>query len=112
MSTVAPLDTVPETAPSLVVTSLLAVTAGMMQPHIPVLHLFIFHPWNVYIRMLMVTRRSPEHKASECPNPRTAEGVECRRCNDGKQAQHTVTQPPPPPANAVLVTGLLDDNLF
>lgn len=53
-----------------------------------------------------------EHDSRCDPNPRTAEGVECRRCNDGKQAQHTVTQPPPPPANAVLVTGLLDDNLF
>lgn len=60
------------------------------------------------MRMLMMTRRSPEHKASECPNPRTAEGVECRRCNEGKPAQHTVT----PPAHAEFVTGLLDDNLF
>ncbi|KAM0117051.1 hypothetical protein ACP6JC_006374 [Aspergillus fumigatus] len=26
--------------------------------------------------------RSPEHKAADCPNPRSAEGVECKRCNE------------------------------
>lgn len=35
--------------------------------------------------------RSPEHKASECPNPRTADGVECRRCNEGKPKPGSLT---------------------
>lgn len=43
---------------------------------------------------LLITRRSPEHKASECPNPRTSDGVECRRCNEGKQAgRHPIPMP-------------------
>ncbi|KAB8248258.1 hypothetical protein BDV35DRAFT_171785 [Aspergillus flavus] len=37
--------------------------------------------------VLLTVRRSSEHKAAECPNPRSAEGVECKRCNEGDTIQ-------------------------
>lgn len=27
--------------------------------------------------------RSPDHRATDCPEPRSAEGVECKKCNEG-----------------------------
>ncbi|KAB8236197.1 uncharacterized protein BDW43DRAFT_267797 [Aspergillus alliaceus] len=32
-------------------------------------------------------KRVSDHKASDCPNPRSAEGVECKRCNEGNAIQ-------------------------
>lgn len=32
-------------------------------------------------------KRASDHKASDCPNPRSAEGVECKRCNEGNAIQ-------------------------
>ena len=43
--------------------------------------------------MLLTVCRSSEHKASDCPNPRSAEGVECKRCNEGDTIQFKLTHP-------------------
>ncbi|BAE54754.1 unnamed protein product [Aspergillus oryzae RIB40] len=59
----APSDTVPVTALSLAAIDSLAVTAGTT---------FLCSCMIV----LLTVRRSSEHKAAECPNPRSAEGVE------------------------------------
>lgn len=74
MSTAAPSDTVPVTALSLAAIDSLAVTAGTT---------FLCSCMIV----LLTVRRSSEHKAAECPNPRSAEGVECKRCNEGDTIQ-------------------------
>jgi hypothetical protein len=33
---------------------------------------------------LLICRSQPGHQASDCTEPRSAEGVECKRCNEGK----------------------------
>ena len=71
MSTVTSLDTVLATALKNAVINLLAVTAGTS----------FFFSFQNYI--LNVSRES-DHKASECPNPRSAEGVECNKCGESQ----------------------------
>lgn len=72
VSTVTPVGIVLVTALSLVSTSLPVVTAGMS------------YYLSLFPRLDTDSNRSPEHKAADCPNPRSAEGVECKRCNESK----------------------------
>ncbi|KAE8161535.1 hypothetical protein BDV40DRAFT_267776 [Aspergillus tamarii] len=46
--------------------------------------------------VLLTVCRSSEHKAAECPNPRSAEGVECKRCNEVGHFAKDCPQAPAP----------------
>ena len=69
VSTAVPMDIVLAIAPSHVAMSSLVVTAGKLAS-------------DTFKSILLTVASSTEHKAAECPNPRSAEGVECKRCNE------------------------------
>lgn len=62
-------------------TNLAVVTAGKVQPALT----FQRKPGNQY------SSRQPGHRSSDCTEPRSAEGVECKKCHEGKHGAHQIT---------------------
>lgn len=77
MSTAMQSVIVPATAPKNVVTNSRVAIAGTNK---------YLSKAKRHYRPLTIISSSSEHKAAECPEPRKADGVECRKCNEGMLA--------------------------
>lgn len=69
------LDIVLAIVPSLVLPSLLAVTAGKFAVHAS---------REKFVTLANRMFRGADHKAADCPEPRSNNNVECRRCHEGR----------------------------